>query len=370
MVDTSRHFIPKEKIFEVMDAMVSVKLNIFHWHITDSDSFPMYFPSHPNLSKYGAFSAEETYTMADIADIVSYAIVRGIKIIPELDGPSHTTSWGYAPEYASLLYCTEMDPVDYNVPDGQIEPTEDLTYQLMADLFKDLKTYFPWDTVHLGSDEVRGKCWNHTKINNFMAQNNITTYEELFNYYVNRTKQQVSSDKTRVYWTNSATNYLKFDADDVLQFWGATDELAKSLQNYPQNKFILSNYDYLYLDCGAGNYLGNKSWCDPYHTWLQIYDLAPSRVVSGNDLERILGLESAIWSEMNDASTVVNKLFPRSSTLAERGWSPVDHAYTSHYALFVRLHAWRKRLFNQRGIQVQPVSTGYCETHPENCFAF
>ena len=370
MVDTSRHFIPKEKIFEIMDTMLSVKLNVFHWHITDSDSFPMYFPSHPNLSLFGAFSPEETYTEADIKEIVDYAILRGIRIIPELDGPSHTTSWGLTPEYSSLLYCTEMDPVTMEVPDGQIDPTSDETYSLMGDLFKDLKEYFPWDSIHLGSDEVRGKCWNNTKINTFMKQNNISSYEQLFNYYVNRTKQQVSSDKTRLYWTNPDTNYFTFQEDDILQFWGTTPQLQSSLKNYPKNKFIMSNYDYLYLDCGTGDYQGHQSWCNPYHTWLEIYDLEPSKLVKAEDIGRILGLESAIWSEMNDASTVVNKIFPRSCTFAERGWSAAEHNFTSHYAIFVRLNAWRKRLSSQRGVQVQPMSTGYCEKNPENCFAF
>jgi len=370
MVDTSRHFIPKEKLFEIMDTMLSVKLNVLHWHITDSDSFPMYFPSHPNLSKFGAFSPEETYTEDDVKEIVDYAILRGIRIVPELDGPSHTTSWGLAPEYSNLLFCTEMDPVTMEVPDGQIDPTSDDTYSLMGDLFKDLKEYFPWDSVHLGSDEVRGKCWNNTKINNFMTQNNISSYEELFNYYVNRTKKQVSSEKRRLYWTNPDTNYLTFQDEDILQFWGTTHQLQSSLQNYPKNKFIMSNYDYLYLDCGTGDYQGQQSWCNPYHTWLDIYDLEPSKYVKAEDLGRILGLESAIWSEMNDASTVINKVFPRSCTLAERGWSAAEHSFTSHYAIFVRLNAWRKRLLSQRGIQVQPVSTGYCEKNPENCFAF
>lgn len=89
-----------------MDAMLATKLNVLHWHITDSDSFPIYLPSHPNLTIYGAFSPEETYSQSDVEEIVDYAIARGIIIIPEIDSPAHVTSWALAPEAASLINCS------------------------------------------------------------------------------------------------------------------------------------------------------------------------------------------------------------------------------------------------------------------------
>jgi hexosaminidase len=41
MIDTARHFIPVKKIKEVIRQMQYSKLNILHWHITDSESFPL-----------------------------------------------------------------------------------------------------------------------------------------------------------------------------------------------------------------------------------------------------------------------------------------------------------------------------------------
>lgn len=49
--------------------MAMVKLNVFHWHISDSQSFPMLLKSHPEMSEIGAYSAEKVYTIENIKDV-------------------------------------------------------------------------------------------------------------------------------------------------------------------------------------------------------------------------------------------------------------------------------------------------------------
>jgi hexosaminidase len=73
MLDTSRRFFPVKTIKEMIDIMALSKFNAFHWHLLDDDSFPMEVLGNPNLNKYGAFSAKETYSVDDMKDIVSYA---------------------------------------------------------------------------------------------------------------------------------------------------------------------------------------------------------------------------------------------------------------------------------------------------------
>ena len=65
------------------------KLNVFHWHITDTHSFPLHLKSVPELARYGAYSPEKTYSAKDVADLVNYARVRGVKVMPEFDAPAH-----------------------------------------------------------------------------------------------------------------------------------------------------------------------------------------------------------------------------------------------------------------------------------------
>lgn len=89
MLDTSRHYFSVDTIKRLIVGMSHVKLNRFHWHITDSQSFPFVSQNYPELSQYGAYSSSEVYTHADINEIVEFAEVRGIQIIPEIDAPAH-----------------------------------------------------------------------------------------------------------------------------------------------------------------------------------------------------------------------------------------------------------------------------------------
>ena len=64
-------------------------MNVFHWHISDTQSFPLRLPNLPDFAKFGAYSSEMVYTENDIKTLVAYADDRGIRIIPELDAPAH-----------------------------------------------------------------------------------------------------------------------------------------------------------------------------------------------------------------------------------------------------------------------------------------
>ena len=75
MLDTSRHFIPVKHIQNLLVGMWAAKLNVFHWHIVDSTSFPYVSTSHPELSGEGAWSDTAIYSPSDIAEVVQFAQV-------------------------------------------------------------------------------------------------------------------------------------------------------------------------------------------------------------------------------------------------------------------------------------------------------
>ena len=45
----------------------------FHWHIVDSQSFPLVVAEFPELSQKGAYSPSQVYSNSDVDDIVKYA---------------------------------------------------------------------------------------------------------------------------------------------------------------------------------------------------------------------------------------------------------------------------------------------------------
>lgn len=89
LLDTARHFIPVDTILKIMDGMSVNKLNVFHWHITDSQSFPVEIKRLPQMHTTGAFSSDKFYSQSQINDVVKYAKYRGIRVIFELDAPAH-----------------------------------------------------------------------------------------------------------------------------------------------------------------------------------------------------------------------------------------------------------------------------------------
>ncbi|KAL9275200.1 Beta-hexosaminidase 1-like protein [Drosera capensis] len=69
LIDTSRHYIPVDVLKHIIESMSYAKLNVFHWHIIDEESFPLEVPTYPYLWE-GAYSQWERYTVEDAKDIV------------------------------------------------------------------------------------------------------------------------------------------------------------------------------------------------------------------------------------------------------------------------------------------------------------
>ena len=86
MVDTARHFIPLQTLYTLLDSMAMNKLNVFHWHLVDDQSFPLKFDKFPEMAQ-GAYSEKHVFTENDVRGLVEYARLRGIRVIPELDCP-------------------------------------------------------------------------------------------------------------------------------------------------------------------------------------------------------------------------------------------------------------------------------------------
>jgi hexosaminidase len=108
MLDTSRNYFPVSDILRTLDAMAMVKLTTFHWHMVDSQSFPLEVPEFPELSAKGAYGSSLVYSTNDVQNIVTYAAARGIDVLPEVDTPGHTAV--IAESYPEHIACADATP--------------------------------------------------------------------------------------------------------------------------------------------------------------------------------------------------------------------------------------------------------------------
>lgn len=87
MLDTSRNYYPVKDVLRTVEAMAMNKVNVFHWHVTDSHSFPLVLPSEPVLAEKGAYGPHMVYTPEDVKTVVEFGLDRGVRVLPEIDSP-------------------------------------------------------------------------------------------------------------------------------------------------------------------------------------------------------------------------------------------------------------------------------------------
>jgi hexosaminidase len=128
MIDCGRHFIPVDVLKRTLDGMASVKLNVFHWHLSEDQGFRMESKAFPKLTEFGSDGL--FYTQEEALEIVAYARDRGIRVVPEFDMPGHTSAWfvGY-PDLASAPGPFQIER-KFGVFDPVMDPTRESHLQI------------------------------------------------------------------------------------------------------------------------------------------------------------------------------------------------------------------------------------------------
>src|SRR5579859_7265475 len=182
MIDPSRHFMPVDVIKRNLDAMAAVKLNVFHWHLSDNQGFRVESKKFPKLQEMG--SDDLYYTQEQVRDIIAYAHERGIRVVPEFDMPGHSTSWlvGY-PDLASNPGPYSIGR-EFGVFDPAMDPTRESTYKFLDKFIGEMAKLFPDQFFHIGGDEVNGKAWDsNPKIQEFMRTHGLKSNNDLQAYF-------------------------------------------------------------------------------------------------------------------------------------------------------------------------------------------
>ncbi|MGI4865727.1 MAG: family 20 glycosylhydrolase [Janthinobacterium lividum] len=309
LIDASRHFLPVPVIKRNLDGMAAVKLNVLHWHLSDDQAFRVESRLFPRLNQ--ASTDKQFYTRAQVREVLAYAAARGIRVVPEFDMPSHTTSWIVAYPRLASVDSTYAPYTLWRTTNVAIDPTRRSTYAFIDSLLTEMMPLFPDRYFHAGGDENDGRQWRRTpRIVAFMRAHGqvkadgVTPDKHLLQLYFS---QKVDSlvrrhGKVMIGWDEILGPNLPKDV--VVQSWRGPKALVQTVQQ--GHPALLS----------AGYYL------DLYNSAASAYAADPHAGVPDSLKARVLGGEATMWAEFADSVVYDSRVWPRAATVAERLWSP------------------------------------------------
>jgi len=307
LIDVGRHFQPVDVIKRNLDAMAAVKMNVFHWHLTEDQGFRVESKVFPKLHQRG--SDGMFYTQAQIRDVIEYAADRGIRVMPEFDIPGHSTSWFVAyPEFSSApgTYGIERK---FGVFGPAFNPADERIYPFFDAFLKEMSALFPDPYLHIGGDEVEGHQWEaNPAIQAFKKKNGLADNGALQAYFNKRLLKILTKyGKKMVGWDEVLQPGLPNDI--VIHSWRGPKALVEAaLKGY---QGILSNGYYIDL-------------CQPAEAHYLNDPLPPDSPLDDRQKALIMGGEATMWSELVTPETIDSRIWPRTAAIAERLWSPAS----------------------------------------------
>eukprot|EP01133_Synstelium_polycarpum_P001361 gene1361-1560_t len=296
MIDTGRHFMPVTTVLHTVEACAYNKLNVLHWHIVDGQSFPATIASYPN--------------MTDGEEVVAYGKTFGVRVVPEIDIPGHSTSWGIA--FPSIM---SSCPDHYILTDNPLSPANDLTYTVVNTVLSDLAEIFIDDTLHTCANELYYDCWQEDPIiSEWMNQNgiNATGAEQYFEDKLDGILENIQ--KTKVVWNDPFSNGIHLKNGTIVQVWDSTT-LMQQIVNAGLR--AIASFDY-YLDKQVP--VSGSTHYEFVDTWQDFYNSDPLAGLTANQ-DMVIGGEACMWGEQVDQRNFDVRVWPRTLGVSERLWS-------------------------------------------------
>lgn len=381
MLDVARTFRQKTAVKSLLDEMALLKMNIFHWHLTDDQGWRIEINKYPKLTEIGAwrdtcsllsypltgwdktvwgniappvYQNKPTggyYTKNDIKEIVNYAAQRHITIIPEIEMPGHCSAAIAA--YNWLGSNNNVNKVPAKTKPAALNVADEKVCLFMEDVLKEVMELFPGKIIHIGGDEVKPKAWqDNEEIKSYMEKNSLKNYSDLQMSFINRISHFISKNGFRMMGWNEiygknvregeseysiANSSFKLNNQAIIQFWMGKPELLKEVVESGYN-IVYSDINYTYTTFSYNKIPLSKA----YSTTPIPMGLNPDKK------KQVLGLECPMWSE-NSTRTIgfYPYIFPRIAAYAETGWTNESE---KNYERF-KNSLWKlKKHWDQKGI--------------------
>lgn len=354
MIDESRHFFGSEIIKQTLDNMALLKLNKFHWHLSDDQGYRIESEVYPLLNSIGSKRRFEHlgatdlplskvckneeegkgyfyyYTKDEIRDIVAYAKKLHIDIIPEIDLPGHTSCMIAAyPELACNGKGCEVEN-KCGIKKNVLCVGKDSTYEFTKNLLSEVAELFPYEYFHIGGDEAHKghKIWKEEcpDCQKAMKDSGVRKGPELQSVFMNKISDFLKSKgKTCIVWGDGITDNTNNGI--VCHYWNVKNPLWVNKES-KKRKFILSPTTHFYFDMSYSFIPLKKT-----------YKFNEARF-GITDIGSVMGVEFETWSEwITDKGTLEFSIYPRIFALAEVAWT--KEKYKNYKDFYKRLEFFK-----------------------------
>ena len=373
MLDCARHFFTADEIKRELDAMAMFGLNVFHWHLTDSEGWRFPVDAYPELVKttrpvwgrkrsrmkasykdreetgtYGPYS----YTKDEIRDVIAYAAARGIRIVPEIELPGHA---GAAIRAYPSLACA----VDEKSRTGcnHVCAASDEVLRFYERVLDEVCAIFPGEVVHIGGDECSMKNWKKCpNCQALMKREGMKDVKELQKRLTVHFAKYLEKKGKRAMGWDEIMEAGDLPKNVIVQSWrGAKAGIAAAKKGYD---VVMSPVSCCYLDYDQGLQFDPKEYAafGSIATAMRLAEFDPCKNVPPECRSHVLGAQANCWTElMYDIAGVEWRTWPRLAALADVLWNGVA---ADEKAFAARLENARARL-QDRGIFAAPIGPLY-----------
>lgn len=352
LLDVGRHFFEKEVIKKYIDLLSHYKMNVLHWHLTDDQGWRLMIDKYPKLSEISAWREEANgekyggyYSKEEIREIVQYASLKNVNIIPEIELPGHSQAALAAYPQLSCIGAPIKPANDWGVFKEVYCAGNDSTFVFLEDVLGEVLELFPSKYIHIGGDESPKFRWeNCDKCQNRIEEEGLADEHELQSYFINRIEKYLNSKgRILIGWDEILEGGLSPNA--IVQSWrgmgpGKEAALAK-------HQVIMSPTSHCYLDYDLKSIDLKKVYN---------FDPIPS-TLSKEFHSYIIGGECNMWTEhVPNDSTLDSKVFPRLLALSEVLWVyPEERNFESFYKKVQSQYSYLASKDVQYGLEGEPL---------------
>ena len=345
MLDVSRYFYDKEYVLHLIDIMGMYKLNVLHLHLIDDAGWRLEIKKYPKLTEIGAWRGEGAnrtggyFTQEEIKEIVSYAALRNVEVIPEIEVPAHTLAALAAYPELSCTGAHQIVPTKHFISRDLYCVGRESTFEFLENVFKETVALFPSKYIHIGGDEAKYDRWAKcTHCQKRKKDLGLETEAELQVYFTRRIQKMLKKyGKTIVGWDEMIEPGLTEKA--VGMVWHDTKKAAIATKD--GHDVVMALTGHCYFDVAESKIPGEvkaATWLPPI-SLEKVYQLDPMvEGIAKEDANKVLGGHATLWSDQFIHGDLLKEIallnenrseqyfdylsLPRMGALAEVLWTP------------------------------------------------